>query len=561
MLFRSGSASGSLNVAGNVGLIQWEYSEDGTTYLSAPKSASIFDDMSPFTTSSASSTAATYIVAGIKKHLYFRAKITSGVCSSAYTNVVQYVLAPSAISGSISAGATTVCSATGTTLTLSGSLGVITWYKKTLTAATYAATTIHTATYPTGNLTASMMFMARVTIGGGCTPVDASAVTILVSPLPKGGTVTPFTGTSYAACANVAKKLKVATTVGVIQWQSSTDSVNYTDIAGANAATYDAEITVDTWFRVKATSGACIAAAYSLPVQLTVSAPAEAGTLSAANNPICATTTAVITLNDTTSGTLVWQKSVNYTAAVPTWAAVAVTGNTLTTPALTVSTAYRVVATSGACVDYSNTLIITVIPKPVAKAIVNPMTSPTGATSATALCNDLSVVKTLGITMGYVGSIHWQKGATATTGFADIALATDTTYTISNPTIGANYYRIRFSNNTCSDVFSAVVTIWYKSCSAKADDAVVSISAVNPSFGVAAYPNPYSENFNLSLTTASEEKVGIVVYDMTGRLIDRREVRPSDMVEQQIGDHYPSGVYNVVVTQGEEVKTLRVIKR
>ena len=52
-----------------------------------------------------------------------------------------------------------------------------------------------------------------------------------------------------------------------------------------------------------------------------------------------------------------------------------------------------------------------------------------------------------------------------------------------------------------------------------------------------------------------------MVYDMTGRLIERREVRPSDMAEQKIGDRLPSGVYNIVVTQGEEVKTLRVIKR
>ncbi|MFZ4680391.1 MAG: MopE-related protein [Flavobacterium sp.] len=80
-------------------------------------------------------------------------------------------------------------------------------------------------------------------------------------------------------------------------------------------------------------------------------------------------------------------------------------------------------------------------------------------------------------------------------------------------------------------------------------------------FSVKAYPNPYTETFNLSLSTSSEDKVSIVVYDMTGRLIERRDVRPSDMVEQQIGDRYPSGVYNVVVTQGEEVKTVRVIKR
>ena len=80
-------------------------------------------------------------------------------------------------------------------------------------------------------------------------------------------------------------------------------------------------------------------------------------------------------------------------------------------------------------------------------------------------------------------------------------------------------------------------------------------------FSVKAYPNPYTETFNLSLSTSSEDKVSVVVYDMTGRLIERRDVRPSDMMEQQIGDRQPSGVYNVVVTQGEEVKTVRVIKR
>ena len=80
-------------------------------------------------------------------------------------------------------------------------------------------------------------------------------------------------------------------------------------------------------------------------------------------------------------------------------------------------------------------------------------------------------------------------------------------------------------------------------------------------FEVKAYPNPYTESFNLSLATSSEERVGIVVYDMTGRLIEQRDVNTSDVSALQVGDRYPSGVYNIVVTQGEAVKTLRVIKR
>jgi hypothetical protein len=44
-------------------------------------------------------------------------------------------------------------------------------------------------------------------------------------------------------------------------------------------------------------------------------------------------------------------------------------------------------------------------------------------------------------------------------------------------------------------------------------------------------------------------------------LIDKREVAPTEVAGLQVGNRYPSGVYNVVVTQGSDVKTLRVIKR
>ncbi|MGL2967468.1 T9SS type A sorting domain-containing protein, partial [Flavobacterium sp. XGLA_31] len=78
---------------------------------------------------------------------------------------------------------------------------------------------------------------------------------------------------------------------------------------------------------------------------------------------------------------------------------------------------------------------------------------------------------------------------------------------------------------------------------------------------VKVYPNPYTDNFNLSLTTASNDKVVVAIYDMLGRLIETRDMNPSESTEVMIGNRYPSGVYNVIVTQGEVVKTLRVVKR
>jgi hypothetical protein len=65
----------------------------------------------------------------------------------------------------------------------------------------------------------------------------------------------------------------------------------------------------------------------------------------------------------------------------------------------------------------------------------------------------------------------------------------------------------------------------------------------------------------LSLTTSSSDKVGVVVYGMKGRLFESREVRPSAREEQQIGYHYTSGIYDHVLTQSQELKTLRVVKR
>ncbi|TBX70020.1 T9SS type A sorting domain-containing protein, partial [Flavobacterium silvisoli] len=78
---------------------------------------------------------------------------------------------------------------------------------------------------------------------------------------------------------------------------------------------------------------------------------------------------------------------------------------------------------------------------------------------------------------------------------------------------------------------------------------------------VVVAPNPYTDNFKLSLTTVNSAQVNISVYDMTGRLIEKRDLNPSEVSEIQVGNNYSSGVYNVIVTQGEEVKTQRVIKK
>jgi uncharacterized delta-60 repeat protein len=87
------------------------------------------------------------------------------------------------------------------------------------------------------------------------------------------------------------------------------------------------------------------------------------------------------------------------------------------------------------------------------------------------------------------------------------------------------------------------------------------VSDVFHGFKALASPNPFSEGFTINVYTNSTEPVGVAIYDMTGRLLETREVGVDVLSGQLFGERYPSGVYNIVVTQDEDMHTVRVIKK
>jgi hypothetical protein len=80
-------------------------------------------------------------------------------------------------------------------------------------------------------------------------------------------------------------------------------------------------------------------------------------------------------------------------------------------------------------------------------------------------------------------------------------------------------------------------------------------------FEALAYPNPFAENFKLDVKTNSEASIQVRVYDMIGKLVEDKMINSSDIQNFELGNQYPSGVYNVIVSQESNTKTLRVIKR
>lgn len=79
-------------------------------------------------------------------------------------------------------------------------------------------------------------------------------------------------------------------------------------------------------------------------------------------------------------------------------------------------------------------------------------------------------------------------------------------------------------------------------------------------FEVTNYPNPFNDTFKFNVSTSSNEILSIKIYDMLGKLIENNITSISDINNLEIGKNYSKGIYNIVVTQGENIKTLRVIK-
>ena len=237
----------------------------------------------------------------------------------------------------------------------------------------------------------------------------------------------------------------------------------------------------------------------------------------------------------------------------------AATGGTALASSTALTTRNYYVSQTMNSIESPRTLVaVTVYGTPVAKAINLPTSS--GSVRSPICTSD---IKTLTIKAGYSATnLQWEKAvvalnsnsAPASSNYVAINGATGSTYTETNAVAGKNYYRVKFTNGNCNNTasYSTSAIIYYKDCVTVAK--VSALSAVS-------YPNPFVENFNISLSNSKGEKISVAVYDMMGRLMEQHEADTNEVSELQMGNNYPSGMYNVIITQGDEIKRLRVVKK
>ncbi|MEP7164080.1 MAG: putative Ig domain-containing protein [Ferruginibacter sp.] len=80
----------------------------------------------------------------------------------------------------------------------------------------------------------------------------------------------------------------------------------------------------------------------------------------------------------------------------------------------------------------------------------------------------------------------------------------------------------------------------------------------NNTLKVYAYPNPTATEFVLKLEGYTNDKVSIIVTDIMGRKIYQSEINGKQ--QHKFGSNFNPGLYNVQVIQGNEKKSIRLVK-
>ncbi len=521
---------------------------------------------------------------------WYKATMTNGTCSAS-TPVIKATVTPVAKAGTITTNTTSVCLGSDITFTLNNNVGsTIQWQSAPIASGTFnditdATSSSYTLTNATATSNKSYKAIVTSSNENGVCSTASVVKTITVNPLPVGGNVIG----GGTVCSGSSSTLKISGSVGTIQWEYSTtgDDNSYQPVpvgVDSAASTFTSNsstrtsttyliknITDTTYFRARLTSGVCTVA-YSNEVHYTVG-DALAGDLLAAESTVCSANGGTNLTLGASTGIVAWYKSTNYVNTAGTsavWTLVplssTVTSTALATGNLTYYAAtpkiwYKAVATAGSCSSTSNIVSVTISRSAVATAV----TGNAGATTlAKAVC---SGVKTLSLATGSVGTIQWQfyNAGTSTTSvtnstsvsWTDIDSATATTLSVVSSDAGNIWFRAKLTNSPCAtSAYSTPVNVWIKACgsSVRVDDSAIEFKA-------SAYPNPFAENFKLDVKTSSEEALQIKVYDMLGKLVDNKILETSEVEGLEIGSNYTTGVYNVIVTQGDNVKSLRVIKR
>jgi hypothetical protein len=323
------------------------------------------------------------------------------------------------------------------------------WYSNTVNTSTTGSTLINgaissTFTPPTSTISALYYYCV---VTGTCSTVTSNfSGKITITAPSVGGAAT---ATSSSICTNTATTILLSGNTGTIQWQQSTDGAtgwaNVTGGSGATSTTYTTPaLTTTTYYRAAVTKSGCNSD-YSTTALVTVSPTSVAGTPTASSNPVCSGSTTDLTLTNFT-GNIQWQSSTNNSTWNNINGAIAAT---YTTPAISATSYYKAVVTSGTCTAATSATITITL-----NSVLAITTHPTATAQNICLNGTASPLSVIATGSGL--TYQWYSNSTAsTTGSTLIPNATSATFNPDTTSATTLYYYCEVTG-ACSSLTSSI---------------------------------------------------------------------------------------------------------
>ncbi|MEQ9440922.1 MAG: PKD-like domain-containing protein [Cyclobacteriaceae bacterium] len=424
----------------------------------------------PFTDISGAINATYDVPSGLNSTTYYVREVRGGVCSPQLSNVLEVIVEPTLIAGSIT-GSQTVCYngdpvAFGSSVAPSGGNGtyVYQWQAK-IGAGTFvdiAGATQDTYDVPAG-IEYTTVYRRKVS-SGTCAETFSNEIQVTVEPTLYPGSIAgeqtvcenadPAEITSIAAPSGGA-----GTGTYLYQWKSSnTISGPFTTIPGAVYASYDppAGITETTYFVREVTSSSC-GPEQSNIITITVEPTLIAGSIDGATTICQGSTPAQFGSTAVASGgnnSYQYQWQWSYNPGGPYTDVPGATSETYqVATAMNTTTYYVRKVTAGVCgAQYSNEIKVT----------VEPTINPGSIGGAQTICEgDVPAAFAQNPASGGSGTYayQWQYAATETGTYQDIAGATSASYQVTDPMAATTFFRRKISAGVCDEKYTNTIKV------------------------------------------------------------------------------------------------------
>ncbi|TXC78668.1 PKD domain-containing protein [Luteibaculum oceani] len=359
---------------------------------------------------------------------YFRVKSGSSTCGWIYSNIHE-VLVNETPSISPITGATDICAGESGTFDLTDWNGTLHWETSENGEDWFEVVGETASSLTLNNLTEDFMLRA-ISSTEFCGTDTSDQLEITIRPQPELGVV----GGEEQVCTNESFQLNISSFVGDIQWQDSTASGSWNNLAGENSSILTPPgISEKTWFRVIVSSEYCGKKTSNehevSPYQVSV-----AGSLPTTLD-ICEGDLVTLNTSDT-EGNLTWEISEDN----ENWNEIGNENDESISIVINTSSWIRQLAQVASClIDTSNTVKINVTPN----ASGGNLTGPSQVCEGTEI--ELEV-------FNYIGTLQLQESSDGIT-WQNVSGATSSPF---NPTIGDKntWYRVYHTSGGCGTDFS-----------------------------------------------------------------------------------------------------------